>query len=270
MPVVKNGDIHIYYEVSGEGTPLVLGHGLTGSGRTWRGLGFTDSLKNDFQLITFDARGHGRSDKPHDPAAYGANMADDVVAILDDVGIDKAHYFGYSMGARIGFRLAVRHPERFASFLLGAVSPYRTEVDIQVGAGLLEAMKALLADPEGFVSGMEQLMGRSLASDMRKTLLTNDAEALIAVVESFGDLLALTDDDLSQISVPCFLFCGDLDPRHAGAEEGAAHMPEATFVSMPGLDHMALGRINLELPPPVWARVLPVWRSILPVLGMRG
>jgi pimeloyl-ACP methyl ester carboxylesterase len=99
MPYANNAGVKIYFEMEGEGPPLVLAYGLTGGLNCWRAIGIVDLLRNDFQLILFDARGHGRSDKPHEPAAYGLQMADDVVAVLDDVRVSRAHYFGYSMGA---------------------------------------------------------------------------------------------------------------------------------------------------------------------------
>ena len=89
MPYADNTGAKIYYEVEGKGQPLVLAYGLTGGLNCWRMTGIVDLLSKDFQLILFDARGHGRSDKPHEVSAYGLKMANDVVAVLDHVGIDK-------------------------------------------------------------------------------------------------------------------------------------------------------------------------------------
>jgi pimeloyl-ACP methyl ester carboxylesterase len=221
MPYANNTGVKIYYEVEGQGPPLVLAYGLTGSLNCWRAIGIVDLLRNDFQLILFDARGHGKSDKPHEVSDYGLKMANDVVAVLDHIGIDKAHYFGYSMGARVGFWLAVRHTTRFSSFILGGTSPYRSEAQIKREGELVEVMKRLPNDPE------------------RDALLRdNDAQALIALVTAFGAMPLLTDHELSFISVPVLVFCGDADPRHSGARESANHMPKAKFVSLPGLDHV--------------------------------
>jgi pimeloyl-ACP methyl ester carboxylesterase len=76
---------------------------LTGYLESWRERGYTNVLGDDYRLILIDARGHGRSDKPHEPEAYVRELrATDVVAVLDDLGIGKTNYFGYSMGGRIG------------------------------------------------------------------------------------------------------------------------------------------------------------------------
>ena len=69
MPYVIKQEVRIYYEVEGQGTPLVLAHGGSDSLDMWRRYGYTDILKDDFQLILFDFRGHGRSDKPHQASA---------------------------------------------------------------------------------------------------------------------------------------------------------------------------------------------------------
>ena len=95
MPFATNDGIRIHYEVEGAGAPLVLFHGLTGSGERWRDTGYVSGLANDYRLILIDARGHGQSDKPHDPASYAREIqAADVVAVLDDLGVDRAHFLG--------------------------------------------------------------------------------------------------------------------------------------------------------------------------------
>jgi pimeloyl-ACP methyl ester carboxylesterase len=107
MPYATNGAIRIYYQLEGEGVPLILHHGSFASGSDWRDSAYSDALKRDHQLIMIDARGHGSSDKPHDPAAYDmASRVSDVVSVLDALEIRRAHFFGYSMGGWIGFGMA--------------------------------------------------------------------------------------------------------------------------------------------------------------------
>jgi pimeloyl-ACP methyl ester carboxylesterase len=107
MPYSNNQGVRIHYEVEGEGPPLVIQHGFTDSIQTWYELGYVDALKRDNRLILVDARGHGASDKPHEPTAYKpeSNVAD-VVSVLTDLDISRAHFFGYSMGAWIAFAMA--------------------------------------------------------------------------------------------------------------------------------------------------------------------
>ena len=91
MPYANNQGIRIHYEVEGEGSPLVLQGGIYLSLEFWQQAGYVEPLKNDYRLIMLDARGHGDSDKPHDPEAYKlALLVADVVAVLDDLNISKA------------------------------------------------------------------------------------------------------------------------------------------------------------------------------------
>jgi pimeloyl-ACP methyl ester carboxylesterase len=84
MPFVTNQGVRIHYETIGNGPVLVMHHGTTGSGADWIDRGYVDALKADHQVILPDARGHGQSDKPHDPTAYDlALRTSDVVAVLD-------------------------------------------------------------------------------------------------------------------------------------------------------------------------------------------
>jgi pimeloyl-ACP methyl ester carboxylesterase len=99
MPYAGNNGVRSHYQVEGDGPPLVLQHGFTQSAKRWYLHGYVDALQSDYQLIVVDARGHGQSDKPHDPATYDvALMAGDVVAVLDALNLDKTPYWGYSMG----------------------------------------------------------------------------------------------------------------------------------------------------------------------------
>ena len=239
----------IYYEVEGKGPPLILAHGATLNLDTWRKRGYANVLSNEFKLVLFDARGHGQSDKPHEPHAYGLNMADDVVAVLDDAKISQAHYFGGSMGSKVGFWLATHHSKRFISFILHGMSPYYSDAAVKQFQASIEIRRSFLADPEAFFRQREKDLGRLLTNEERDVFLTNDSEALIAMQTSFCNTPSLTDRELSFISVPCLLFCGDLDQYHAGAEEAAKHIQHSTFVSFPGLNHgQALSRSDLVLP----------------------
>jgi pimeloyl-ACP methyl ester carboxylesterase len=228
----------------------MLAHGITRSTQRWRQLGFVDALKRDNTLVLFDARGHGQSDKPHDPAAYGINMVRDVIAVLDDLKIDRTNYFGYSMGAGVGFRAAVSYPERFSSLILGGWSPYRTQSpgNAPSATNVPDQVSTLRNDPEAFLRLREQQLGRPLTPDERKAELANDPDALSALLAKFRDVATLNNTELACISLPCLLYAGDLDSMYAGAKEASGHMPHAEFFSLPGLDHVQAGASNLVLP----------------------
>jgi hypothetical protein len=95
MPYGDNGGVRIHYQVEGEGPALVLQHGFTESVVDWYEAGYVKALRPDYRLILIDARGHGASDKPHDPDAYVLNRrVSDVVAVLDALDITKALFWG--------------------------------------------------------------------------------------------------------------------------------------------------------------------------------
>ncbi|GAG76959.1 unnamed protein product, partial [marine sediment metagenome] len=87
--------------------------------RNWKKTNWVETLKDNYQLILFDCRGHGKSDKPHDDSDYGQKMTDDIIKLMEHLSIEKANFFGYSMGANITFLLLVNKPEIIISAILG-------------------------------------------------------------------------------------------------------------------------------------------------------
>jgi pimeloyl-ACP methyl ester carboxylesterase len=251
MPFIMHQKIRVHYEVEGEGPPLVLQHGFASNLEVWRACGYTEALKADYQLILIDARGQGASDRPHDPAAYGpARFVGDVLAVLDALGISKSHYWGYSMGAAIGFEIARRAASRFYSLILGGQTPYgpRTETEEQFLEFFVQSVTmALEQGMEAYADMLEKASGK-LPPAARSRLLENDPQALLAITLASHAWPGI-GDILEKIMVPCLIYAGEADPLFGGAREGAAHIPKAWFFSLPGLDHFgALFASKLVVP----------------------
>jgi pimeloyl-ACP methyl ester carboxylesterase len=142
----ESGDLCVFYEVHGEGDPLVLVHGWSLSVKTgWGDTGWIDALMADHQVVALDVRGHGNSDKPRTQELYSYElMAADVLAVMDELGIEKAGYVGYSLGGFAGAYLLGHHSERFSSavFLGTGDEPPETAAS---GGQVAEALRA--ADP---------------------------------------------------------------------------------------------------------------------------
>jgi len=120
MPKIKVNDISIYYEIRGEGEPLLLIMGIGGKTTQWRWQ--VDDLARDFQVITFDNRGAGNTDKPD--IEYTMKMfADDTAGLIRALNIDKTHVFGISMGGMIALELVCQYPELVKSLILGCTTP---------------------------------------------------------------------------------------------------------------------------------------------------
>jgi len=120
MPTVKVGDLNMYYEIHGEGEPLLLIMGYGANTRWWYPQ--IAVFSQEYQVIAFDNRGAGRSDKPDSPYTMEM-MAEDTAGLLNAIGIDAAHIFGVSMGGMIAQEFALRYPHRVISFILGCTSP---------------------------------------------------------------------------------------------------------------------------------------------------
>ncbi len=231
MPFASNNGVRIHYETAGTGPALVLHHGTMGSGPDWVDLGYVEALKDRHRLILIDARGHGRSDKPHDPAAYDLRLrAADVVAVLDDLGVRSASFFGYSMGGWIGFGLAKYFPQRIDAFILGGAHPYAENTQ-----AIRDRMPT---DHAAFIAITEQTYGALLTPARRARLLANDLVALRVLTQDRDDIA----DVLPTMTMPSLVFCGELDPRLAQARKAASGMPNATFLGLPGCDHVGTTR----------------------------
>ena len=249
MPFITNCGTRIHYEVDGSGPPLVLQHSLVRSLEAWYDYGYAQELRLDHRLVLIDARGHGASDKPHDPAAYAPHLrAADVVAVLDDLGIDQAHYMGYSMGARIGFSMIAYALPRVRSLILGGMSPYHTAAEAQFQMQLRQSLEMGM---EAYVANAERIHG-PYPPEVRARQLANDAQALLAAIAAASDPSQPPvdwDRLLPTMTVPCLVYAGSADPFYAGAAKCAGLMPNTEFVPLPGLDHReALVRSDLVLP----------------------
>jgi pimeloyl-ACP methyl ester carboxylesterase len=113
--------IKIRYEEQGQGEPVVLVHGYMGCLEDWFEGDVFPRLARSHRVIATDCRGHGRSDKPHDPVQYGREMGHDITRLLDHLSLRRAHIVGYSMGAHAVVQLLSTSPQRLATAtLIGA------------------------------------------------------------------------------------------------------------------------------------------------------
>lgn len=128
--------VKINYIVQGKGEPVILIHGfLSSAGINWKLTGVIDLLAKDHQAIAMDVRGHGMSDKPTKEDAYGPELVEDVVRLMDHLKISKAHIVGYSMGGIITANFVAKHPDRVLSGTLGGMGWLPAGVAAQIGFG---------------------------------------------------------------------------------------------------------------------------------------
>ena len=247
MPYASNDGVRIYYEVEGSGPPLVLHVGFLGSLEDWRreDTRYVQALRDAYRLVLLDPRGQGRSDAPHDPSAYTLDQRiGDVLAVLDAEGIERAHYWGYSMGGWVGFSLGASAPDRVLSLVLGGADPFQPDTGpIEDDAWLRlfrQGMPAFVADWERRDPNMPAIM--------RERWLALDARAMAAAQEA-GLTAPGLEDALPTIQTPTLIYYGTDDYPDRLPERAAAKMPNATVVALEGLNHaQAIRRSDLVLP----------------------
>lgn len=229
MPYTTNQAIRIHYQVEGEGPPLVIQHGFTDSMETWYEVGYVDMLKSDYRLILVDARGHGHSEKPHDPDAYEtAVMVGDVVAVLDALHVPRTHFLGYSMGGGIGFGMARYAPERLDSLIIGGSHPFERP---------RESYDQRLQTLQRGTAAIPETWDAPVTPAIRARLLANDLEACIAFTKKRRESPGL-EEVLPTMQMPCLLYAGEADGTYAAVQECSTRLPRGTFVSFPGLNHV--------------------------------
>jgi pimeloyl-ACP methyl ester carboxylesterase len=224
----------------GEGYPILLQHGLTSSHEAWYGrakaVNYVEALQEKYQVILLDARGHGKSSKPHAPEKYAMKyMVNDVVAVLDELNIDKAIFWGYSMGGRIGLATGKYAPNRFSALIIG-------------GNGLVEKdSKEEIEELQGYIrlfergtdywiDFLENLRGSKLKDWEYDKWRNADLDGYIAYMSYYEDIGMA--QYLPKLGIPCLFYAGEKDVRaHSAAMACADIMQNAEFISFPGLNH---------------------------------
>lgn len=172
--------VKIHYLTKGEGEPVVLIHALHSSAEiNWVLPGIFAELAKDHQVIALDLPGHGRSDKPEGDEAYGAQLVEDVVLLMDRLKIKKAHVVGYSMGGIIAGNFIAKHPDRVLSGTLGGMGWLKA-------GGFGETAFGRIGKNDPNAKPMS-ICGRSLAK------------------------LSLTEDEIKSIRVPVAIVIGEKD-----------------------------------------------------------
>ena len=212
----------------------MLVHGFASTHRVnWINPSWTRTLgEAGYRVIALDNRGHGKSGKPYDPAQYHpAVMAEDVVALIDHLGLATVDLMGYSMGARIAATCAATHPERVRSLLLGGLGIHLVEGE-GLPPGIAEALEA--ASPDDVVEPtvrMFRLFAERNGSDLN---------ALAACIR--GSRTSLTAANLAHVSCPVLVSVGTRDPIAGDPHRLAALFPNGTAFDIPDRDHnLAVG-----------------------------
>lgn len=251
MAFATNPKDHVrtwFEDLGGPGPPVLMYPGFTDPLEYAKASPLAQALRGDFRLVFADHRGQGRSDKPHDMASYAlTTRVHDAVAVLDTLRIPRAHYVGFSWGARLGFAIGEHAPGRVLSLVLCGNQPYEWPVD---GPMMRAAAQAVAAgEREGmpaFVETWESLLGERFPEPARSWMLENDPIALEAAFRSTF-VEGSVSQDLARWRVPCLIYAGADDEMHENAARAAEEIPGATFLSLPGHTHFSAERVADQL-----------------------
>ena len=214
----------------GEGEPGLLIHGFGSSHIVnWVTPGWVKTLTEaGYRAIAFDNRGHGASSKSYEPEDYRAQkMAGDAAALLDHLGIPRAHVMGYSMGARIAAFMALDYPSKVATLILGGLGEGMVK-----GVGDWDPIAdALLAEDPSSITHPRGKMFRTFADQTR-----SDRQALAACIRTSRDLIGA--EEVAGIYQPTLVAVGTTDDIAGSPSKLAELMPHGEAFAIEGRDHM--------------------------------
>jgi pimeloyl-ACP methyl ester carboxylesterase len=219
------------YDDRGTGPAIVLVHGFASNRQTnWIGPGWYDALlAAGHRVVALDLRGHGRSDKPHESAAYDeTRMARDVVELLDHLSVTKADYMGYSMGGFIGVSALGHSSQRLGRVVLAGIGQNYTGEGIADPSDIAEGLRAPSLDQ---VSGAVPRQFRRFAEASG-----NDLLALAACM--LRPRRSLTAGDLTHVRNEVLVITGEKDTISGPPEPLAAIFPRGQCALIPQRDHM--------------------------------
>ena len=236
------GGVRIRYVDQGAGTPVVLVHGYTSQiERAWIETGVLPNLSKDHRVIALDLRGHGKSDKPHDPTSY-AELSQDVIRLLDYLHIARAHIVGYSLGGQITAKLLTTNPDRFITATLGGSSGRRgwtaqDDRDAEAAAAELEHGVPYRSLILGIAPADQPVLNDEEVRQFSRTLVaTSDPLAHAALMRSLRGLV-VSNDQMAAVQVPTLAIVGSADRALKGVNALAAVWPALKVVIIDGATH---------------------------------
>jgi pimeloyl-ACP methyl ester carboxylesterase len=213
---------------------VLLVHGFASNrAENWRRLGWYSAFERaGYRLIALDLRGHGESDKPYDPAAYGrAQMAGDVIALIDHLGLRRVTLMGYSLGAHLALAAALAAPHRLDHLILGGIGGRMLSSDPAPAPAMTLAQAFLCANPDDITEPVQK--GFRLFAQAQG----EDRLALAACAQGLG---APADRGaLANLHVPTLVVAGARDDLAGDPEILADAIPDATAVTLPACDHFS-------------------------------
>jgi pimeloyl-ACP methyl ester carboxylesterase len=238
MATFTSGGLEVAYDditpSGGAHGTVLLVHGFaTSRAENWRRLGWYGAFeRKGYRVVAADLRGHGESEKPHDPAAYGqGELLGDIIRLLDELRLERVDLMGYSMGARLSLQTALQHPDRVGNLIVGGIGGRMLKPPENQPAPTMTMAEAMRADdPETITE--KTMKGFRLFAEQQG----EDRLALAAFTEGRGGY-ALNLDDLALMRPPTLVVAGSRDEMAGDPQELADVIPGAKAVTLPACDH---------------------------------
>jgi pimeloyl-ACP methyl ester carboxylesterase len=243
MPEARINGIEVHYREKGEGFPVFLLHGFTGNLRNWAFQ--IPALTGDFRVVSIDHRGHGHSEKPTQPDDYSLEiMADDAYGLMAHLGIREFFLVGHSMGGMIAQHVALAHPDAVRALVL-----MDTAAEMPDGLRTQERVRLIeIARDQGMETVFEEQLHINPMADQlraqplllqtwRQQFLLTSREAYLYCAQAMASREPLVDE-LSQISVPTLIICGENDdPFLEPSRQMRERISGSELVIIPGSGH---------------------------------
>ena len=252
MPKIDRDGVGIYYEVHGDGPPLLLTHGYSSTSAMWREQ--VDALAGDHKLVLWDMRGHGQSDYPDDPKAYSeALTVGDMAAILDAVGSKRAVIGGLSLGGYMSLAFTRAYPQRVRALLIIDTGPGFKKDDAREAWNARALATADRLEREGLDVLKAATRERASASHRNASGLALAARGMLT--QRDAKVIELLPD----ITVPSLIVVGaDDTPFLAASDYMAAKIPGAQKVVIPAAGHA----VNIDQPKAFVDAVVPFLKNL--------
>ena len=242
------------YSAEGDGPPVIMIHGIGASRHSWDGL--VGLIRGEYRCISYDLRGHGRSPMPCPPYSLD-DLVEDLEALRAELGVDRAHFMGHSLGGMIGPAYARKYPGRVLSLGLFSTAAGRTEDDRAKVKGVGTAMRQMGIPPvletlkeRWFTPEFGERKPEVIARRLQQVIDT-DADVFLSVFDIYADTEMASW--LKEIKAPCLVLTGENDggcnPRLNRFIAG--ELRDAELVIMPVLRHAILLEAPEQVAPPV-------------------
>ncbi|MCY4449128.1 MAG: alpha/beta hydrolase [Chloroflexi bacterium] len=246
MPKVTINGVGINYESNGEGFPLVLCYCRGGNATMWTPQ--VEAFSENYRFIRFEPRGHGKSDSPEDPSAYGLDVSvEDLLGLFGHLGIEKAYVGGLSMGGGITTRFTLLHPDRVAGLMVidsGSASGHAHSEEIRENTARVREL--------AFTEGMEAVARHSVREvdsfALRAARGPEEAEGMVEMIKALTphgyvyslealDQAPAFDDRLCEITAPTLCIAGENDPALEDVKFIHSQIEGSELVVVPDAGH---------------------------------